>query len=211
MDLMRQLEAEHKRLWDQLSQPNPEMVAASDCEPSLLSGWTDRDISLWNVSAVDGKPGLQDILVALCRNKKDFDKISFLQFPKDAVTSAGLILTDSNGKTGDQRVDMSHTHFEIKGITGKQLCTLLFHVSCVKFVTGVFTKKDLDKILFEAYDKTVTRPVVESATSQTPHISLPSSGTGVQEVTTIVAPEQVLSETPVIKHKPRPSSSSTSA
>jgi hypothetical protein len=70
MNLMRQLEANHKSLWDELSPPKDEMATASDCDPALLSGWTDRDISLWDVSGVDGKPSLKDILVALCRNKK---------------------------------------------------------------------------------------------------------------------------------------------
>jgi len=210
MKLMRQLEADHKKIWDQLSQPKPEMVDAKDCEPALLSGWTDRDISLWDVSAVGRKPGLQEILVALCRRKKIWEKISYLLFPAETVSSAGLGLTASNGNTGDQRIDISQTHFEIKGITGKGLCTLLFHVSIGNFETGVFTKKELNKILFEVYDKTATRPMVESATSQTPEISLPSSGTGVQAATTVTAPEQAFSETPTTEQMSIPSSSSTS-
>ena len=206
MVLMRQLEAEHKKLWDQLPPPKPEMVDAKDCEPALLSGWTDRDLSLWDVSAVGGKPGLQDILVALCRSKKnDWEKISYLLFPVETVSSAGLSLTQNNGKTGDNRIDVSQTHFEIKGITGKKLCTFLFQVSTSKFETGVFKKKDLNEILFKAYDKTAIRPVVESATSLTPQ-SLPSSGTRVQTSTMVVAPEQAFSETPTTELMP-PSSS----
>jgi len=143
MQLLRQLEAEHKSIWDQLPKPKPELVDANDCEPVLLSGWTDKDISLWDVSAVDGKPNLEDILVALCRNKKKvWDRISYLLFPEDTVSLAGLSLTASNGNTGVPRVDQSKTHFEIKGISGKELCTLLFQVSRSKFETGVFKKKD---------------------------------------------------------------------
>jgi hypothetical protein len=210
MDLMRQLEARHKSLWDNLSRPTPEMVAASDCDPALLSGWTDRDISLWDVGAVNGKPGLQEILVALCYRKKNWDKISYLRFPKETVSSAGLNLTASNGKTGDPRVDNSHTHFEIKGITGKELCALLFQVSSGKFATGEFTKKELDKILYDSYCSMKTRSVVQSTTSQTLHIDLPSSGTEEQAVTTEVAPEQAVGETPTTDQMPRPSSSTTS-
>ena len=173
MDLMRQLEEEHIRLWDNLSPPTPEMVVAHDCDPALLSGWTDRNISLWDVSAVGGKPGLQQILVALCRKKKNWDKISYLRFPKETVSSAGLSLTASNGNTGDQRVDTSRIHFEIKGITGKGLCTLLFQVSSGQFEIRVFTKKELESILYGIYDKVATRQVVQSATSKKPSISLP--------------------------------------
>lgn len=212
MALMRQLEAEHKKLWDQLSPPKPEMVDAKDCDPALLSGWTDQNISLWDVSDVDGKPGLREILVALCRSKKNnWEKISYLLFPVETVSSAGLSLTESNGNTGDQRIDISHTHFEIKGITGKGLCTLLFQVSISKFETGVFRKKELDEILFKAYDKIVTRPVVESATSQRPEISLPSSGTALQVANTVVAPDQVFSETPTTEQMTIPSSSTKRA
>ena len=180
MELMRQLEAQHERLWKNLPSTKPEMEASSDCNPKLLSGWTDCDISLWDVSVVDKKPGLVDILVALCRQKKNWEKISYLLFSENAVSSAGLGLTPSNGKTGDQRVDTSRTHFEIKGITGKELCTLLFYVANGDCKTGTFSKKDFDGILLEIYDKTKVRPVIQSDTSPTPQISLPSSGTGEQ-------------------------------
>ena len=206
MDLMRQLEVEHKRLWENLSPLKPEMVAASDCDPALLSGWTDRDISLWDVSGLDGKPGLQDILVALCRKKKDWVKISYLRFPKETVSKAGLSLSASNGNTGDQRVDTSHTHFEVKSITGKGLCTLLFQVSCGTFEIGVFTKKELDSILYRIYDSVDIRQVVQSSTSQAPSISSPPSGTGVQAE----VPEQAVGKTPSSDPAPRPSSSTTS-
>jgi len=207
MDLMRQLEDEHKRLWENLSPLKPEMVATSDCDPVLLSGWTDRDISLWDVSGLDGKPGLKDILVALCRKKKDWKKIIYLRFPRETVSKAGLSLTASNGNTGDQRVDTSQTHFEIKGITGKGLCTLLFRVSSGEFETGVFTKRELEDILYRIYDSVSARQVVQSATSQTP---LPPSGTGVQAAITVEVPEQAVGEKPITDKMPRPSSSTIS-
>ena len=210
MDLMRQLEEEHKRLWDNLSPPKPEMVVAHDCDPALLSGWTDRNISLWDVSAVGGKPGLQQILVALCRKKKNWDKISYLRFPKETVSSAGLSLTASNGNTGDQRVDTSRIHFEIKGITGKGLCTLLFQVSSGQFEIRVFTKKELESILYGIYDKVATRQVVQSATSKKPSISLPPSGTAEQAAIPVVVPEQAVGEAPITDQRPRPRSSTTS-
>lgn len=211
MDLMRQLEVEHKRLWDNLSPRTPEMVAARDCDPALLSGWTDRDISLWDVSGSDGKPTLKEILVALCRRKQNWEKISYLRFPEESVTLVGLTLTSSNGKTGDQRVDNSHTHFEIKGITGKELCTLLFHLSNGEFETGIFTKKELERILYESYDTMTTRPVVQSATSKTSNIGVPPSGTVVQEVPAVGLPIQSPSETLIVERIPRPNSSTTSA
>ena len=210
MALMRQLQAEHKKLWDklQVSPPKQEMIDAKDCEPELLSGWTNRDISLWDVSATNGKPELQEILVALCRRKTGWDKISYLLFPAETVSSAGLSLTASNGNTGDQKIDISQTHFEIKDITGKQLCTFLFQVSTSEFKTGYFTNRELKKILFEAYDKTATRPVVESSTSQTQIIS-PPSGTVVQmATTTAVAPEQAFTETLITEPVP-PNSATT--
>ncbi len=212
MMLMRQLEAEHIKTWDQLSKPNPEMEEAQDCDPALLSGWTDSDISLWDVSTDGRKPGRDKILVALCRKKVGtWDKISFLLFPAETVASAGLNLTASNGKTGDQRIDVSGTHFEIKGITGKQLCTLLFQISHSRFETGIFKKSEYDKILLEAYDNTATRPVVEGATSSTAGIIFSSSGTGEQSTSTILTPESAHNETPTSKFVPSPSSSTTQA
>lgn len=165
MELLRQLEYNHKQLWDQLRPLTQPMKDTCDCDPALLSGWTDRDISVWDIGDDNGKPGLQRILVALCRNKKkDWDKISYLKFPKEAVAAAGLELTRSNGKTGDTIVNLSNTHFEIIGITGKELCTLLHYVSLGKFETGVFKKTDLENILYENYDK-LTQSTVQSSTS----------------------------------------------
>ncbi len=209
MNLMRQLEAEHKQLWSKLSPPSAEMINARDCDPTLLSGWTDRDISLWDVSAVDGKPGLQDILIALCRQKKDWVRICYLRFPTEAVSSAGLSLTASNGKTGDQKVDTSRTHFEIKGITGKELCNLLFEISRGKFEIGVFTKKQLDDILFQIYDTRKKQLVFSSATTQETAISSPLTGTASQDATKGVTSEQLPSETTVTEQKLKQSSSNT--
>jgi len=209
MDLMRQLKAEHKRLWDNLTPLKPEMVTSSDCDPALLSGWTDRDISLWDVNGLDGKPGLQEILIALCRNKKEWDKISYLRFPKETVSAAGFSLTESNGKTGVPRVDTARIHFEIKGITGKELCTLLFHVSRGRIETGVFKKTEMEKILLEAFYSSASRQVVQGATLQTPSISSPPSGTGVEAAIPVVLPEQTVGEALTTDQMPRPSSSTT--
>ena len=200
---MRQLDANHKTLWDQLKPPSDELTTTPDCDAALLAGWTDRDISLWDVSGVDGNPGLIDILVALCRNKKkDWDKISYLRFPKETVPSSGLELTRNNGNTGDQRVDNSHVHYEIKEITGKQLCSLLFHISCSKFETGIFSKREFDSIVYQGYEKFKTSPVAQSATSQAQSISL-------QAGTSILPTEQLPSETPIIEQIQREGSSTT--
>jgi hypothetical protein len=107
-------------------------------------------------------------------------------------------------------VDTSHTHFEVKGITGKGLCTLLFQVSSGKFEIGVFTKKELDSILYRIYDGVTIRQVVQSATSQTLSISLPPSGNGVQAAIAVEDPEQAVGKTPITAPMPRPSSSTTS-
>lgn len=208
MILLRELDVAHKKLWDQVSKSNPEYEDCQDCDPALLSGWTDRDISLWDVTAEDEKPGLQKILVALCRKKtKNWEKISFIQFPAETVSLSGLSLTASNGKTGDQKIDLSGTHYEIKDITGKKLCTLLFHITNNDFKMGLFKEKEYDGILLDAYDNTITRPVVESATTLTPSIRLPSSGTGIPSNSTEHLPEYKFDETPSDESISRPHSS----
>ena len=173
---MRQLEAEHKPLWDMIPNHSEDSGNTNDCDPALLSGWTDRNLSLWDVSSDSGKPGLQDILIAICRKKRDWEKISYILFPQEAVSLTGLSLTSCNGKTGDQWVDTSGTHFEIKNITGKELCTLIFHVTKNKFRTGIFKKTEMENILLDVYDKTNKKQVVNGNTSLTPDMSSPSSG-----------------------------------
>jgi hypothetical protein len=166
MELLRQLELDQKKRWDQRQPITQPMMQAKDCDPSLLSGWTDRDISVWDISDSNGKPGLQRILVALCKRKKNWDKIGYVLFSCEAVSSAGLQLTKSFGNTGDSNIDLSNTHFEIKGITGKNLCTLIHIVSQGTFSTGIFTKAEMEKILYEAYDKSYIKPSAKTATTE---------------------------------------------
>lgn len=210
MELMRQLEKGHRPLWENLKQLSDDMVAASDCDPALLSGWTDRDISLWDVSERDGKPRLQEILIALCRLKKnDWDRISYLRFPEVAVSAAGLSLTATNGKTGVPKVDTSSTHFEIKSITGKGLCTLLFHVSRSEFQVGVFTKREMEAIIFAAYDSSTQHQVAQSATSDTPANVLPASGTEKHEGAPVERLDQTDGETRITNQIQSPNSSTS--
>ena len=80
-------------------------------------------------------------MVALCKRKTNWEKIGYVLFSREAVSSAGLQLTQNNGCTGDSTIDLSNTHFEIKGITGKNLCTLIHIVSQGTFRTGIFKKE----------------------------------------------------------------------
>ena len=156
MELLRQLEHDQVLRWKQAQTFTPPMIEAKDCDPALLSGWTERDISVWDVSDSDGKPGLQKILVALCMKnmKKDWEKTGYLLFPHEEVSFAGLQLTQSNGSTGDNGIDLSNTHYEIRGITGKDLCTLIHTISRGgRFRTGVFKRKDMDALLYETWQK----------------------------------------------------------
>lgn len=209
MDLIRQLKFEDKPFWDKKLQITSEMEENKDCDPTMLSGWTDRDISLWDVSAGDGKPGLYEILFALCRSKDDWVKISYLKFSDDAVVSTGLSLTQSFGKTSDIRVNNSRTHYEIKGITGKELCTLLFNIYNSNFETGVFTKKEFNNLLLDIYDKTKIQQIVNGSTSQLTNISEPSSGTGMQESTTLLQSSQGQNKSSTLSQLPKSSSSTT--
>jgi hypothetical protein len=178
MELMRQLEFENLKTWERRQAPNTIMITDKDCDPALLNGWADRDISLWDVSETDNKPGMQRILVALCKTKKQtWEKIGYLVFPSEAVNSVGLTLTPSNGSTGNPQIDCSQTHFEIKEITGKKLCSLVYAVVSSDLKTGVFTKKDLDNLLYKAYESSQIRTMAKNMTGQYPATLNLSSGT----------------------------------
>ncbi|MPM49930.1 hypothetical protein SDC9_96664 [bioreactor metagenome] len=178
MILIRQLDFEYKNLWEKKNQVLQEMIPNSDCSPTLLSGWTDDDISLWDVSAIDGKPDLREILHALCRNKTNWKKICYIQFSKEAIDLSGLSLTPSNGKTGDQRINISQTHFEIKGITAKGLSTLLFNIYKSSPAIGIYTKNDYDQVLLNLYDNKEIRQIAYSATEQLSQENVMASGSG---------------------------------
>jgi hypothetical protein len=151
MNLMRQIDTEVKPQWDQIKNGKKYDEFKEDCPPTMLKGWTDDNPSIWEVDHPD-KPDLQKILIALCRRKKDWDKITYLLFNQSVVDSAGLTITQTNGNTGDVKIDMSKTHYEIKGLSAKQLCTLIYHIMISPFEVGLFKRSEFEKILLNAYD-----------------------------------------------------------
>ncbi len=183
MDLMRQIDVEIKSEWDKIRNSFPSITLVEDCEPNMLIGWTDRNPSIWDVTENSGKPSLENILVALCRRRKDWEKVAYIKFKKSAVDSAKLSLTKTNGNTSDSRIDLSNTHFQIEGVTAKQLCTLIYYIIKDKFETGIFKKSDYNKILLDAYDRTQISELQEGSTAY-------SSETLVTEASTIKNMEQ---------------------
>lgn len=200
MKLMRQLDEEHRKLWSSLPNPSEQNIRENDCDPALLAGWTDPDLSLWSVDQ-NPKVSTQDVLVALCRHKKtEWKKICYLKFHWDLVQSAGLSIVPSNGKTGLTKVDTSGTHFELKGVTGKGICTLLSLLSRdqSQFEIGIFSKKDFDEILFSSYDNRIIQaspltatskaglPEFSSATSPNAEVRLPPTINETNSVLTVI-------------------------
>jgi hypothetical protein len=147
MYLMREIEKEARPAWEQfLSRAKTsKFLDNEDCDPRLLYGWTEENISIWDVSELDGKPLKTEIEFAICHPKKyEWKKATFLIFNGDAVATSGLRLSASDGGTGEIEIDTSKTHFDIISITGKQLCSLLFHISQKGFVIEEFTKAMYD-------------------------------------------------------------------
>jgi hypothetical protein len=63
MELLRQLEINNYKTWDKMVPRSETMREEKDCDPCLLNGWADKDLSLWDVSTEEKKPGLKRILV----------------------------------------------------------------------------------------------------------------------------------------------------
>ncbi|MDP2855338.1 MAG: hypothetical protein Q8O28_13955 [Smithellaceae bacterium] len=165
MDFLRQIEAEIKPEWDNLKVTKKVSNLFEDCEPNMLKGWTDKNPSIWDVSGDKGKPTLEKILVALCRQKKQWEKIAYIKFKNECIEKAKLTLTSTAGNTSDQIIDTSNIHYEILSITAKQLSTLIYYISINQFETGIFKKRDYDKILIEAYEKMQSSQIASSSTS----------------------------------------------
>lgn len=209
MKLMRQLDDEHRKLWANLPPPNEQNIRENDCDPALLAGWTDPDLSLWSVDQ-SSKITLQDILVALCsRKRSEWNKICYLIFHRDLVQSAGLNIVQSNGKTGLPKVDSSGTHFELKGVTGKGICTLLSLLSQDKkrFEIGVFSKKQLDEILLASYDNRVIQASPLTATSKA---AIPEFSNATSPSAQVRLPSEVIEKNPVLEVLPSAATAPTS-
>lgn len=151
MNLMRQIDNDVKPKWDEIKNGKKFEGLYEDCPPSLFKGWTDDNPSLWEIDHPE-KPDLSTILIALCRNKKGFwEKITYLLFNKSVIDKAELNITPTNGNTGVSSIDMSKTHYEIKDVTAKRLCTLIYHIMKSQFEIRNFKKSEYDKILVDAY------------------------------------------------------------
>ncbi|NQV17588.1 MAG: hypothetical protein HQ534_03490 [Armatimonadetes bacterium] len=198
MDLLRQIETEIKPEWDNLKVTKKVDYPFEDCEPNMLIGWTDKNTSIWDVSGDTNKPTLEKILVALCRRKREWNKIAYLKFKKKSVEKAKLSLTGTNGNTSDQRIDTSNTHYEIQGITAKQLSTLIYYIAIDQFETGIFKKSDYDKILIEAYEKIEASQITSSSTSAISEIPISAASSTEDKEKTRVNMAEIQPESPIM-------------
>jgi hypothetical protein len=162
MNLMRQIDNPVKPKWDEVKNGRKLEGFHEDCPPSLLMGWTDDNPSLWEIDPVK-KPDITMILVALCRPiKKDWDRITYLLFDKSVIDNAKLSIIQTNGKTGDNIIDISKRHYEIENLTAKSLCTLVYYIMMSKFEIKHFKKTEYDSIIFTAYDS--SRVIIQQKT-----------------------------------------------
>jgi len=180
MKLMRQIESDVKREWDAVKSTSKDNLAFEDCEPNLLKGWTDKNPSVWDISGEKNKPSLKSILFALSRLlKSDWKEIAYLIFPQNSIDKAKGSLVSKNGNTSDQRINVSNTHYELKNITGKQLCSLIYYIINDEFETGLFKKSEYNKMVdeyVEASNKYTSLINSENSTTQTPFVESPVSG-----------------------------------
>ena len=160
---MRQIDNDVKPQWDQIREGKRIEMAHEDCPPSLLKGWTDDNLSLWEIDHPE-KPDLFKILFALCRRKKTWDKdrISYLLFNKTSIDNAKLDLTQTNGNTGDYKIDNSKTHYEIKNLSAKNLSILIFHILISQFEVGQYKKSEFENTLLTAYDTLQIVPNIDT-------------------------------------------------
>lgn len=165
MNLLRQIEYEVKSQWTEIRDGKKIEMVNEDCPPSFLRGWTDDNPSLWEIDNAE-KPNKERILVALGRVKKDkeWDKITYLVFDKNVIDSANLNITPTNGNTGDSFVDLSKTHYEIKNLSAKSLCTLIYHIMKSQFQVEIYKKSEFNKFLYSVFDSQQMKPQLKAET-----------------------------------------------
>jgi hypothetical protein len=129
MKLLRFL-GENRPPWDNYKNPSKanSQYPSDDCDPQLLQGWTDENPSIWDVSEKGGNPGLDDVLYAFFDlNSEKMEKTTYLVFKTEAIELSGLKqkFCQRDGGTGVTRIDKTKIHFQLEGITGKELCKLI--------------------------------------------------------------------------------------
>ena len=157
---------------------------------------------MWRIVEEKTKPTKEEILVALCRQMKGWEKMSYLLFEEDAVKTAGFALEQTNGKTGDNLVDVSDLHCQIRGLTAKKVCVLLLAILRLGCETGEFKRGEYDAIILRGYDeyKGATRRV------ETPNATVSPTRTAANSSTEQLVPEPIGRKTMV--ENPAPGSSS---
>lgn len=152
-------------------------LAAEDLPPRLLSGWCDDSPSMWLIPDGDtDPPDKLNILAALCRfKKKDWDKIAYILFDKEAVADAGFTLKLTRGNTKVSHVDECSRHFEVENLTARKVCDLVLAIIKRGYEVGVFKESECTTILYNAIDalhelqrKTAAATVSSSAPQRIP-------------------------------------------
>jgi hypothetical protein len=182
MNLMREIDNEVKPKWDEIKKGRKFEEFHEDCPPSLLMGWTDDNPSLWETDH-PGKPDRIDILFALCRKKKNWVQTTYLLFDKCVLEKAKLSITPTNGNTGVSRIDISKTHYEIKNLTAKSLCTLIYYILKSQFEIGHFKKTEYDKIVLDICNNSqiVAHPKTDTMSTQ-PKLTVAFTDTGNKDI-----------------------------
>ncbi len=174
--LMRHFDISAKEHWDRAGKVKAQWIADKDLPPRMLTGWSDDSPSMWIISESETEPpSKDDILVALCRHKKGWEKIAYIMFEEGAVVSAGLKLRKTPGNTTVPFIDKAERHFEIENLTARKVCDLILAILERGFQTGVFKESECRERLYEMMDaanelrkKMSTRPLASSTTPVLP-------------------------------------------
>lgn len=171
---------EHKKKWERLKGEIEKWRIIPDFPTYILEEWPDSNPSFWKL--IDGKWDEETILIAMYKKHLKDDKTSYIIIDEQAVLNAGLAFVQCNGKTGWSELDVSDSHHEIKGITGKSLFNLLIEIIRNNFEVKIITKEKIHEKLYaalEAQQKSMKKVMLSAATTGSDYTSqierIPSS------------------------------------
>ena len=81
--LLRHFSYEVKAGWDRVRAQKEQWLRQEDLPACLLAGWQEESPSMWRIVEEKTKPTKEEILVALCRQMKGWEKISYLLFEEE--------------------------------------------------------------------------------------------------------------------------------
>jgi hypothetical protein len=116
-----------------------------DCPADSLNDFRTHDNSLSTFIVDDDRSNLNRIVAALAGTRPDIDKLDYLLFDLQTLSTSSVRTKKSRGDTPDEKVN--EWHVDIIEVSGFKLVRLISAIRAGQYQTGRFLPKEIRQLI----------------------------------------------------------------